>query len=75
MKNSTLTVSDKNKKVSFTVTALLKSLYDENTEMYSDYTEIMHNSGYIYLAACSNDSDIKISTEDLKSMIKSYEGE
>ncbi len=75
MKNSTLTVSDKNKKVSFTVTALLKSLYDENTEVYSDYTEIMHNSGYIYLAACSNDSDIKISTEDLKSMIKSYEGE
>ncbi|MDE6751146.1 MAG: VCBS repeat-containing protein [Eubacterium sp.] len=74
-KNSTLTVSDKNKKVLFTVTALLKSLYDENEEVYSDYTEIMNNSGYIYLAACSNDSDIKISTEDLKSMIKSYEGE
>ena len=49
----------------------LKSLYDENTEVYSDYTEIMHNSGYIYLAACSNDSEYKISTEDLKSMIKS----
>lgn len=74
-KNSTLTVSDKNKKAVFTITVLLKSLYDENKEPYSGYTEIMNQSGYIYLAACSNDSDIKISTEDLKSMIKSYEGE
>ncbi|MDE5670693.1 MAG: hypothetical protein K2I14_04420, partial [Eubacterium sp.] len=74
-KNSSLTVSDKNKKASFTITALLKSLYDEKKEQYSDYTEIMNDSGYIYLAVCSNDSDINISTEDLKSMIKSYEGE
>ena len=74
-KNSTLTVRDKDKKTLFTVAALLKTLYDENKEQYSDYTEIMSNSGYIYLAACSNDSDIKISTDDLKDMIKPYEGE
>ncbi|MDE6110514.1 MAG: hypothetical protein K2F65_01225, partial [Eubacterium sp.] len=74
-KSSTLTVKDKNKKTLFTVAALLKSLYDENKAQYSDYTEIMNNAGYIYLAACSKDSDIKISTDDLKSMIKSYEGE
>ncbi len=37
VKNSTLTVSDKNKKVSFTVTALLKSLYDENTGVFRLY--------------------------------------
>lgn len=74
-RNSSLTVSDEDKKELFTVTALLKSLYDENKETYSDYSEIMNDSGYIYLAACSNDSDIKISTDDLKSMIKSYEGE
>ena len=35
----------------------------------------MSDSGYIYLAECGNDSDIKITAEDLKSMIKSYEGE
>ncbi|MDE5995915.1 MAG: hypothetical protein K2G56_03260, partial [Eubacterium sp.] len=75
IKSSTLTVSDEENKTLFTVAALLKSLYDENKEQYSDYTEIMNNAGYIYLAACSNDSDIKISTDDLKSMIKSYEGE
>lgn len=74
-KNSSLTVSDKNKKVLFTVTALLKSLYDEKKDQYSDYTEIMNDSGYIYLAVYSKDSDINISTEDLKSMIKSYEGD
>lgn len=74
-KNSSLTVSDKHKKALFTVISLLKSHYDDEKADYSDYTEIMNNSGYIYLAACSNDSDIKISTDDLKSMIKSYEGE
>ena len=55
--------------------SLLKSNYDESQEEYSKYTEIMSNSGYIYLAVCGNDSDIKISTDDLKTMIKSYEGE
>ncbi|MDE6412534.1 MAG: hypothetical protein K2K42_01360, partial [Eubacterium sp.] len=73
--NSSLTIRDKHKKESFTIVALLKSLYEDNAEQYSDYAEIMNNSGYIYLAACSNDSDIKFSIDDLKSMIKSYEGE
>ncbi|MDE5605023.1 MAG: VCBS repeat-containing protein [Eubacterium sp.] len=73
--NSSLTIRDKHKKESFIIVALLKSLYEDNEEQYSDYAEIMNNSGYIYLAACSNDSDIKFSIDDLKSMIKSYEGE
>ena len=73
--NSSLTIRDKHKKDSFTIVALLKSHYEDDKEQYSDYAEIMNNSGYIYLAACSNDSDIKFSIDDLKSMIKPYEGE
>jgi len=33
------------------------------------------STSFPILQASANDSDIKISTEDLKSMIKSYEGE
>jgi len=73
--NKALTVSDKSDNIIFTVTYLLKSHYSENNEKYANYTEIMSDSGYIYLAECGNDSDIKITAEDLKSMIKSYEGE
>lgn len=73
--SSRLDVVDKNKKIIFSIVSLLKSNYDESQEEYSKYTEIMSNSGYIYLAVCGNDSDIKISTDDLKTMIKSYEGE
>ena len=73
--NKALTVSDKSDNIIFTVTYLLKSHYSENNEKYANYMEIMSDSGYIYLAECGNDSDIKITAEDLKSMIKSYEGE
>lgn len=73
--NSEMTVSDKKGNLVFAINFLLKSQYNENSSAYADYTEIMSDSGYIYLAVCGNDSDIKISTDELKSMIKSYEGE
>ena len=73
--NSEMTVSDHNGKLIFSITFLLKSQYNDNPSAYADYTEMMSDSGYIYLAVCGNDSDIKITTEDLKIMIKSYEGE
>ncbi len=73
--NALLAVSDKNGKNIFKIISVLNSAYTDNKTDYSDYTEIMNNSGYIYLAYSGNDSDIKITLEDLKSMIKSYEGE
>lgn len=73
--NAVLTVKDKDDNVVFSVLSLLKSHYDENIEKYSGYTEIMNKSGYIYLANTDTQSDIKFTTDDLKSMIKSYKGE
>ena len=73
--NSEMTVNDKKGKLVFSINFLLKSQYNDNPSAYADYTEMMSDSGYIYLAVCGNDSDIKITTDELKSMIKSYEGE
>lgn len=75
LENSVLTVNDKNGKTVFQVVSVLNSVYNDNKDKYSGYTEIMNDSGYIYLALSGNDSDIKITAEDLKAMIKSYEGE
>lgn len=72
---SEMTVSDTDGKEIFSVLSLLKTRYDEASESYSGFTEIMNDSGYIYLAAAGSDSDIKITTEELKNMIKPYEGE
>ena len=73
--SSELTVSDKENNLIFSIMFLPKAVYHENPESYSSYTEISSDSVYIYLAECGNDSDIKITLENLKSMIKSYEGE
>ena len=73
--NSEMIVNDKNGKLVFSIIFLLKSQYNDDPAAYADYTEMMSDSGYIYLAVCGNDSDIKLTTDDLKSMIKSYEGE
>ena len=73
--NSEMTVSDKKGNLVFKINFLLKSQYNDDPAAYADYTEMRSDSGYIYLAVCGNDSYIKISTDELKSMIKSYEGE
>lgn len=73
--SSKLTVSDNKGNMVFEIVSILNTIYNENKSDYSDYTEIMNVSGYIYLAVTGNDSDIKITTDDMKSMIKSYEGE
>ena len=73
--NSEMSVSDKNNNLIFSITFLLKSQFNENPSAYADYTELMSDSGYIYLAVCGESSDIKITTDELKTMIKSYEGE
>lgn len=73
--SSEMTVSDKKGKLVFSIIFLPEAQYNDNPTAYTDYTELMSDSGYIYLAVCGNDSDIKITTDELKSTIKSYEGE
>lgn len=52
----------------FTITPVLKSLYDESD--YKDYEIIMDHSGYYYLAVVGENS--AIDTQQLKDLIKSY---
>lgn len=73
--NSELIVTDSDDNIVFKTLSMLKTHYNEVSEDYSGYEEIMSNSGYICLAAAGSDSDIQITVDDLKSMIKPYEGE
>lgn len=43
-----------------------------NPSEYAGYTQIFSNGGFIYLASVNSKSDLAISIDDLKSMIKSY---
>ncbi len=73
--NSLLTVNDKNENMLFTVVFLPKSQLAENSDKYSGYTEIMSDSGYVYLASCGKGANIQITVDNLKNMIKTYEGD
>jgi hypothetical protein len=65
-----LTVSNKKtKQFVFSIRPILKAVY--NDKDFSDYNIILENSGYYYLAKCGNDSEIKISVDNLKGYIKS----
>lgn len=70
---SEMTISDENENTVFSVVSLLKTHLNDISVGYSNYTEIMTDSGYIYLAAIGTDSDIKLTIDDLKDMIKPYE--
>ncbi len=74
---SLLTVTDENDNLIFNVLAVLKSQYTDNSANYnaSGYSVISEEVGYVYLTAIGNDSDIVISAEDLKGLIKPYKGE
>ncbi len=65
----TLTVYNGKQKC-FEILTVLKSAY--NAADYSGYTEIFNNSGFIYLAKADENSDIDITVDDLKDMIKPY---
>ncbi len=56
--------------VCFGIVTVLKSAY--NPSEYKDYEEIFSNSGFVYLAKTDENSDINITIDDLKNMIKSY---
>lgn len=67
-----MTVSDSSgKKKIFEIMPVLKATYDESS--YDGYTKIMENSGYYYLAECSDNTDFTITIDDLKSNIKSVD--
>lgn len=70
--DSKLTVLDSAGNMIFAVACVTSTHYAETAANYSNYTEIMNESGYIYLADCNSQSDVRLSAEDLKSMIKSY---
>lgn len=65
-----MTVMNKNNdKTVFSIKAMLKVAYDKNND--SDYTVVMEDSGYYYLAKLGEDKDIKITLDYLKENIKS----
>lgn len=64
-----LTVSD-GKADAFKILTVIKSGY--NSEEYSDYTEILSDSGFVYLARIYDGSQINITVDDLKDCIKPY---
>lgn len=70
--NRLMTVNDKSgKKTVFEIMPVLKATYEESS--YKGYTVILEDSGYYYLAKCSNDTDIKITIDNLKAYIKSID--
>lgn len=64
---SVLNKSSKN--LVFSIKPMLKATYDSNKD--SDYSVVMENSGYYYLAKLGNDKDIKITIDEIKQFIKS----
>lgn len=65
-----LTVLDsKTKNKAFAVRPVLKAIYNEND--YSNYSVVLEASGYYYLADIGKDSNIKITIDDLKNLVKS----
>jgi hypothetical protein len=58
------------KSVIFSIMPVLKAVY--SSADYSEYDIIWENSGYYYIAKSGDDKDIKITTNQLESMIKSY---
>lgn len=56
----------------FNIITIIKSAYNSSDEKYKNYTEIYSNSGFVYLAEINDKSSIKVTTQDLKNMIKSY---
>ena len=62
----------KNKSNVFEIVTLINSNYSVNDPKYKDYTMIMKNSGFVYLAKVNKSSDIDINIQTLKDMIKVY---
>ena len=66
-----LTNKNNNKKAIEIIT-LINSSYSENDPKYEDYSLVMKNSGFVYLAKADSSSGIDINIKKLRDMIKVY---
>lgn len=75
--DSLLTVTDADDNLMFSVLAVLKSHYTENSSKYeaAGYFAVNEETGYVYLASVNSSPDAVVRVDDLKNMIKSYKGE
>jgi len=75
--DSLLTVTDSEDNSLFSILAVLKPHYNENSSKFAaaGYFVVHEEIGYVYLASVNSDSDAAVSIDDLKNMIKSYKGE
>ena len=62
--------TNRGKQECFKIKTVISAGYDPSE--YAGYTQIFSNGGFIYLASVNSKSDLAISIDDLKSMIKSY---
>lgn len=65
-------VSKKDNQDIFEIVTLIKSSYDSKDERYAGYTNILSDSGFVYLVKTNPKSDIQFDLEALKEMIKPY---
>lgn len=72
-KSHTLTVKSKtDKKTAFAVMPVLQARYDANPSDYKDYTELLREGGYVYLAKCGNSTAFAVTADTLKDWIITF---
>lgn len=64
-----LTITD-GKKKAFSIITVMRT--DYNSKDYSGYTEIISDSGLVYLCSAESNSDIKLTVDDIKNMFSTY---
>ena len=72
-KSHRLTVKSKtDKKTAFEVMPVLQTQYDANPGNYKDYTELLREGGYVYLAKCGNSAAFAVTADTLKDWIITF---
>lgn len=72
-KSHRLTVKSKtDKKTAFEVLPVLQTQYDANPGNYKDYTELLREGGYVYLAKCGNSAAFAVTADTLKDWIITF---
>lgn len=65
--------SKKDKKMIFSVMPVLQSRYASSQSEYKEYTELLSDSGYVYLAKTGDSADVQITIDELKEWIKTFD--
>ena len=72
-KSHRLTVKSKtDKKTAFEVLPVLQTQYDANSGNYRDYTELLREGGYVYLAKCGDSAAFAVTADTLKDWIITF---